>query len=76
MHVEQKEGYTIIDRRGYTIIDRSSSGGGDPCRVCCGPDCHTQEYNKPTMDCIRYLRSEVSRLEKLVEKANVDKVGI
>lgn len=69
MHVEQKEGYTIIDRR-------SSSGGGDPCRVCCGSDCHTQEYNKPTMDCIRYLRSEVSRLEKLVEKANVDKVGI
>lgn len=49
----QKEGYSIIDRRGT-----------EPCRVCTCPNaCHSQEYGKPTMDCIMYLRHRVGELE-------------
>lgn len=47
MKIEQKEGYTVIDRRGYV----------EPCRVClCPTECHSTQYGKPTMKCIEYLR--------------------
>lgn len=58
MNIEQRNGYTIIDRRG-----------GEPCRVCCSQDCHSREYNKPTMECIKYLRGEIARL--LTENARL-----
>lgn len=52
MKIEQKNGYTIIDRRGP-----------EPCRVCGASDAHSLSYGQPTMACILYLRQQVSDLK-------------
>jgi hypothetical protein len=58
------EGYKINDRRGE---DRTPT---EPCRVCGAPGAHTREYNKPTMECIHYLRGRIIELEgKLQHKS-------
>ena len=52
--------YVIRDSRGINP-DRIP----DPvCRVCGASEQHTNQYNQPTMDCIKYLRSEIARLVK------------
>lgn len=51
-HIEQREGYTFIDRRVP-----------EPCRVCLSPDGHSAHYGKPTMECIQYLRSRIAEFE-------------
>jgi hypothetical protein len=33
-------------------------------RVCGSADAHSKVYNKPTMDCIKYLRARIQELEK------------
>ena len=52
MKIEEKNGYTIIDRRG-----------GEPCRVCCSSECHTQNYGEPTIQCVEHFRREISSLK-------------
>jgi len=53
-------GYTITDKRGVEPPK-------EPCRVCGAPiekkGEHSKQYNKPTMDCIKYLRSKITELE-------------
>jgi hypothetical protein len=57
--------YKVVDKRGIEPTPES-------CRVCGGPITtdkkgipnHSREYNKPTMDCIRYLRGRIQELEK------------
>ncbi len=49
----------IIDKRGDNKVDHS-----ERCRVCGSPEVHTQEYNKPTMLCIGYLREEIAKLKQ------------
>ena len=43
--------YTVTDRRG---VDKEEPRL--PCRVCGSSVEHSREYNKPTMDCVLYLR--------------------
>ena len=61
--------YTVTDRRNpelvaeYTVIDkRGQEPAKEVCRVCGAPietkGTHSLEYNKPTMDCIKYLREQ------------------
>jgi hypothetical protein len=52
---EKKKGYTVNDRRG--VEDPKPT-----CRVCGAPEEHSKEYNKPTMDCIKHLRKEITLL--------------
>lgn len=52
--------------RGFTVIDRR--GREEPkevCRVCGAPEPHSKQYNQPTMDCIKYLRSQIGVAERL-----------
>jgi len=63
---------TIEHHEGFTVIDRRTP---EPCRVCCCPDdCHSQEYNKPTMECIKYLREEVDWMRKELESQLDDSI--
>ena len=47
--------YTVIDKRGQEPTK-------EVCRVCGAPievkGTHSLQYNKPTMDCIKYLRNQ------------------
>jgi len=45
----------------YTVIDHRTEPKTPPeaCRVCGAPTVHTKNYNQPTMDCIRHLRSQL-----------------
>jgi len=47
----------MIDKRRF-----SSNYSGEVCRCCGSNDVHTREYNKPTMECIEYLRKQISDL--------------
>lgn len=40
----------VTDRRGQEPV-------GEACRVCGAPECHSREYNRPTMQCVEYLRN-------------------
>lgn len=46
--------YSVNDRRG-----KDKEKPLEACRVCGAPKVHTREYNKPTMDCIKYLREQI-----------------
>lgn len=59
MPTEYKANYTVNDRRG-----ESKEPLELPCRVCGSPTEHSKDYNKPTMDCIKYLRDKVSALQQ------------
>lgn len=50
--------YTVRDRRGGQHPETAEA-----CRVCGSAQVHTREYSKPTMDCIEFLRSQVSGLD-------------
>lgn len=52
------EGYKVLDKRGEEK-DKTL-----PCRVCGCPIEHSKDYNKPTMECIKYLRGKISELQK------------
>lgn len=56
---EQKDGFVIRDRRGVEAKN-------PPCRTCGSPVEHTQLYNQPTPECIKYLREEITRLKERV----------
>ena len=49
----------------------SDDYSGEVCRVCGCRDVHTKLYNKPTMDCISYLREEINRYIT-VNKKNIE----
>jgi hypothetical protein len=53
--------YTVNDKRGKEPPKEN-------CRVCGSTEVHSKEYNKPTMDCIKYLRSKIAELEAKVKK--------
>lgn len=53
--------YTVNDKRGKEPTT-------EPCRVCGAKIPHSKEYNKPTMDCIKHLRSRIAELEKEAKK--------
>ena len=50
----------------YTIRDRREVQGQqpDPCRVCGAPQKHSDRYNNPTMECIKYLRQQLAEARK------------
>jgi hypothetical protein len=56
--------YTVNDRRGQEKPT-------EVCRVCGSKDTHSREYNKPTMDCIKYLRAENDSREIIAEMAKL-----
>jgi hypothetical protein len=60
--------YTIIDKRGENK-DRLEKIG-HACRICGCPDIeHVKSYTEiPTMDCIKYLRGEISKYKILSER--------
>ncbi len=65
MSKEKKEGFIIHDRRGEV----------EPkpvCRVCGSQDEHTRDYNFPTMQCIKYLREKIAKLESTQQTDEVD----
>ncbi len=53
--------YTIVDKRG---MNEGQEHPEEICRVCGSQEVHSKEYGKPTMDCIKYLKDQVSHLEK------------
>lgn len=59
--MEEKKGYIINDRRGKEPV-------GPVCRVCASKEEHSKEYNHPTMECIRHLRTEISEREAVAHK--------
>jgi hypothetical protein len=60
--------YTINDKRG-------KEAPKEVCRVCGAPDAHSKTYNKPTMDCIKYLRAKIQELEAKIPKQRVGDPG-
>lgn len=50
------QGYTFINRKGQDKPPVAM------CRVCGSPK-HECSYNKPTMECIEYLRAEIQVLK-------------
>lgn len=62
----------MSDDKGFKVIDRR--GREEPkeaCRVCGAPECHSKAYNQPGMDCIKYLRSEISRLTAQLQREDI-----
>lgn len=52
----------------YKFIDRRYNPKPKPvCRVCGSLHIHSEEYNKPTIDCIEYLRSIISSYKTTLE---------
>jgi len=51
--------YTVNDKRGKKAPQ-------EVCRVCGAPTVHSKDYNKPTMECIKYLRAELAKKESPV----------
>jgi len=49
----------MIDKRRF-----SKDYSGELCRCCLSKDIHTRDYNKPTMECIIYLKQRIEQLEK------------
>ena len=49
--------YKVNDKRGKEPVQ-------EPCRVYGAPVTHSRDYNKPTMECIKYLRGRIAELEK------------
>lgn len=49
--------YTVNDRRG----EDKEAKPKEACRVCGAPEVHSLEYNKPTMECIGYLRAQIAK---------------
>jgi hypothetical protein len=49
--------HTVIDRR--RLSEDYVEPPSEVCRICGSTTVHTREYNKPTMDCINYLRSKI-----------------
>ena len=62
------ENYTFTDKRG-------KEPELEVCRVCGAPikkkGEHSLVYNKPTMNCIKFMREEISTL-----KENLDNLGV
>lgn len=52
--------YKVNDRRG-----QNHEQPGERCRVCGSADVHTDQYNKPTMGCIEYLRGLAQKAETI-----------
>jgi hypothetical protein len=61
---EKHEGFTVRDLRGREPKET-------PCRVCGAPTAHTLMYNQPTMECIHYLRSEVTRVTEQLRREDI-----
>jgi len=49
-------GFVVNDKRGKKEPE-------EVCRVCGCEKVHSKEYNKPTMECIKYLRLKITDLE-------------
>lgn len=58
---EEHAGFTVRDRRG---IEEKET----PCRVCGAPVEHTQFYNQPTMECIKYFREQIELLTRQLQR--------
>lgn len=54
--MNEDKGFKVIDRRG-------KEEPKEVCRVCGAPECHSKQYGQPTMDCIKYLRTQNGMLE-------------
>lgn len=64
--VVDKRNPEIVEAAGYTINDKRGQEKPKPvCRVCGATieieGTHSLEYNRPTMDCIKYLREATYR---------------
>lgn len=46
----------MVDKRRW-----SKDYSGEVCRVCGSRDVHSRDYDKPTMDCINYLKDEIKQ---------------
>jgi hypothetical protein len=66
--------YTITDKRG---MSKGQEHPKEVCRVCGSKEVHSKKYGKPTMDCITYLKNQVSELQKYVtvDEAYHDETG-
>ena len=53
--------FKITDKRG---VEEEKKEYKEPCRVCGSNICHSQEYNKPTMECIGYLRENKEQYDR------------
>ena len=53
--------YKVVDKRG-------KEPEKEVCRVCGSTTVHSKDYNKPTMECINYLRSKIQSLEADIAK--------
>lgn len=62
---ESPKGYVVNDRRG-------KDAPSFPCRVCGSAIEHSTDYNRPTMDCIRFLQEKlqekIARIEEMMER--------
>ncbi len=53
--------YEVIDKRGG-----KNKPPEEACRVCGSSVAHSKTYNTPTMECIKYLRGKIEKLEKRI----------
>lgn len=51
--------HRVIDRRGKDWLKHREA-----CRCCGAGTVHTQDYNKPSPECIKFLRETIRLLEK------------
>lgn len=58
---EKKEGFVVRDLRGV------ENKPGEVCRVCGSVNIHSRTYDAPTMDCIKYYRTQLALVEKIME---------
>jgi hypothetical protein len=66
--------YTITDKRG---LEKGQETPNEVCRVCGSQEVHSKKYGKPTMECIKYLKNQVSELQEYVtvDEAYHDETG-
>ena len=61
MTKNEEKPYTITDKRG---MNEGQEHPEEVCRVCGSKTVHSKKYGKPTMECIKFLKDQISQLEK------------
>ena len=67
-------GLEIKDNRDLFKRHREETDKNSPvCRVCGCKEVHSYDYNRPTMDCIGYLRTLIRELQDKIRDYNWEK---
>jgi hypothetical protein len=61
-------GGCVIDIKDNREEFRKRREVGETCRVCGSKEVHSTQYNRPTMDCVEFLRQCMSDMRETIEE--------